>query len=368
MKNQRTLLIFAPSIEDGGVEKNLYNLTNFLVGKLSNISIITVNRNKKKKFKKGINFISPKSNLWINSNRIIKTFISIILFIIFLLKEKNKITIFSFNSNVYAILLAKLFNCKIIIRSNASPQGYSERFVKKKIFSLLFNLSDQVIVNSLDFKKQVKKILNVNSICIYNPLEDSTFINKKAKKKIKFKFFRSNCLNIISVGRLVKQKNHITILKAANILKNKLNFKLLIMGDGEEKNNLFKFIENNKLKKNVKIIGFKKNPYPYINKSNIFVLSSLYEGLPNVLLEALSMKKFVISSDCYAGPKEILKKGKYGELFKVKDYKQLSKKIEFYYFNKKKLQKKTLLGFKSLERFDYENKCKLYLKVIKKYL
>ena len=65
---------------------------------------------------------------------------------------------------------------------------------------------------------------------------------------------------------------------------------------------------------------------------------------------------------------EILKKGKYGELFKVKDYKQLSKKIEFYYFNKKKLQKKTLLGFKSLERFDNENKCKLYLKVIKKYL
>ena len=78
LKKQKTLLIFIPSIEEGGVEKNLFNITNFLVNKIKHIRIITANSNKKNKFNKKIKIICPKND-WNKSNRLIKTIISIVL-------------------------------------------------------------------------------------------------------------------------------------------------------------------------------------------------------------------------------------------------------------------------------------------------
>ena len=114
----------------------------------------------------------------------------------------------------------------------------------------------------------------------------------------------------------------------------------------------------------IKIIDFKKNPYPLMKKSDLFILSSKYEGSPNVLLEAISLKKFVISSNCPTGPREILDNGKGGELFKVGDYLMLSKKIKFFIENKKKLEKKKNYAFKRLDRFDYFERLRDYYKAI----
>ena len=86
-----------------------------------------------------------------------------------------------------------------------------------------------------------------------------------------------------------------------------------------------------KIKSFVKIYNFVDNPYPLIKQADIFVLSSAYEGLPNVLLEALTLNKFIISSNCPTGPKEILLNGKGGLLFKVGNYKQLANKIIYYF-------------------------------------
>ena len=365
---QKTLLIFSPSIEDGGVEKNLYNVTNYFSNKLNKVSIITANYNKKNKFKNKVNFISPNNSLWNYSNRYVKTFICLFLFVLFFIKEKNKITILSFNSNIFAILTAKIFFCDIVIRSNASPHGYLKNNIKKIIFSNILKQANKVIVNSLDFKKQIMLAFGINALCIYNPLENIQYINKLSKKKISFNFFKKNYLNIISVGRLVKQKDHITLLKAAKMLSDKIKIKLLIVGNGEQKKNLLNYIHDNKLGNIVKIIKFQKNPYPYISRSDLFVLPSLYEGLPNVLLEAQSLKKFIISTDCPTGPREILSNGDYGELFRVGNYNQLAKKISYYYKNQKKNKKKIALGYKNLFRFNFEKNCMLYLNTIKKFL
>ena len=72
---------------------------------------------------------------------------------------------------------------------------------------------------------------------------------------------------------------------------------------------------------------FQENPYKYIIKSDIFILSSIYEGLPNVLLEAMTLKKIIISSNCQTGPKEILNNGKYGIMFKPGSVEDLERKI-----------------------------------------
>ena len=73
----------------------------------------------------------------------------------------------------------------------------------------------------------------------------------------------------------------------------------------------------------------------YLNQCDLLVLTSKYEGLPNVLLEAQYLKKYIISTDCKTGPREILNNGKYGDLFKVGDYKSLKKKKETFILKRK---------------------------------
>ena len=105
-----------------------------------------------------------------------------------------------------------------------------------------------------------------------------------------------------------------------------------------------------------------------IKSSDVFILSSLYEGLPNVLLEPQVLKKFIISSDCPTGPREILLNGRAGFLFNVGDYIKLSNLILYYSKNRKSLSKKILIGYKNLNRFDQNKNLNMYYKLIIRYL
>ena len=121
-----------PSIEGGGVEKNLFIVANYLAKKINNISLITASFQYRGKFNKKINLIFPKNKFWENLGRRFKYFIC--LFILFqnLLKNKNSV-VFAFQANLYCSLLGIFFpNLKIITRSNSSPSGWSKNFVKNE--------------------------------------------------------------------------------------------------------------------------------------------------------------------------------------------------------------------------------------------
>ena len=137
------------------------------------------------------------------------------------------------------------------------------------------------------------------------------------------------------------------------------------MGRGHLKKKILKFIETNNLNKNVRILDYKKNPYPYIKQADFLVLTSLHEGLPNILLEAIVLSKFIISSNCPTGPKEILNNGRGGELFKVGSYKDLARKIIFYSKNKKIRKEKIKFALSRVNRFDYELNLKEYFELLK---
>ena len=114
-------------------------------------------------------------------------------------------------------------------------------------------------------------------------------------------------------------------------------------------------------------MGYKKNPYPFIKYSDVLVLTSKYEGLPNVLLEAITLKKFVISSNCPTGPKEILDNGKGGMLFKTGSYKDLSKKIILFKKQHKLVKSKINHAYSSLKKYDLEKNLNLYYKNLTKF-
>jgi len=364
--NKKKLIIFMPSIEGGGVEKNLFIISNYLSTKLSNVSLITVNKNFNHFFKK-IKIVNPKYSFWNNFGRRIKYVVCLIILIKTFLKDKNYVVI-AFQANLYCAVVCKLFGIKIILRSNSSPSGWSKNFFKKFLYKKFLKLADCIIVNSFDFQAEFKKMFNVKSVCIYNPLNKKEIISK-SKNKLIFPFFenKKKCLKIINVARFTDQKDHLTLLKAINLIKDKINFKLLIIGRGVNKKMMINYIKKNNLHQIVKIINFQNNPYKYMKKSDLFVLTSKFEGLPNVLLEAITLKIFVISSNCPTGPKEILDSGKGGILFNVGDYKKLSNHILFYVKNRDKFKNKINYSFKSLHRFDYHDNLEKYLKVVKRY-
>tara|TARA_Y100000389_G_scaffold7637_1_gene7305 strand:- start:38 stop:1123 length:1086 start_codon:yes stop_codon:yes gene_type:complete len=357
----REITIFCPTIGVGGVEKNLYLILNYLVKKQLKINLITCNYDKKKNFNKKINIIGPNNKKFCKSHQIVK----IIICLIYFFKSnliKKKTTLFSFQSNIYLIIVAYFINHKIITRINASPDIYLKNPIKKIVFSIIYKLSSSVIVNSYDLKKKIKDFLNINSTIIYNPV----FIKKKRQQKTKKKNFKNKkIINLLNVGRLTYQKNQILLLKAFKELKN-LNCKLTIIGNGTEENNLKYFIKINKLKKKIKIIKNITNIKKFLKNCDAFILTSRFEGLPNVLLEAQIMKKFIISSNCPTGPREILMNGKAGYLFKNNNLLDLKIKIKKFILqrNTNQIFKKIKIGYKNLDRFDANKNLEKYYKEI----
>ena len=358
----KDLVIFMPSIEGGGVEKNLFLIANFLSKKIEKVSLITISKNFKNKFPKKIKFISLKLNFWNSLGRRKKFVLALMLLFVEIVKRKRKVLVLCFQGNIYCTLLCKILGIKIIVRSNSAPDGWSQNIFKFYFFKYIFKFADKIVVNSIDFKKKFKQKFNLNVDYIYNPLNIQE-IKKKSIEQSKFKY-PDKKLKIINIARFTDQKDQITILKALRILKNKVNFFMYIMGRGVEEQNLKNCIEKYKLSKNVKLIKFQNNPYSLLKKSNLFILSSIYEGLPNVLLEAISLKKFVISSNCPTGPREILSNGKGGLLFKPRDYNKLSKLIYLYSKNMQGYKEKTNYAYNSLNRFDFKKNLNKYLNLI----
>jgi len=285
---------------------------------------------------------------------------------LFRLKNKN-FSIFSFQANIYAVIFARIFKINILTRSNSAPEGWSKNLLKKFIFKLILKQANKIIVNSHDFKKSLFKHFELKSECIYNPLDRHT-ITELSKERINFKWFKNTKIKIINIGRFTDQKDHMTLLESIKKASKKLNLKLLILGRGKNKQLMIDYINKHNLHSLVKIINFKNNPYPYLKLSNLFILTSRFEGLPNVLLEAMQLKKYIISTNCPTGPKEILMNGKFGSLVPIENANSIADSIHYYSKNKKNLFNKISNGFKSLNRFNYEKNLNKYYNQTKKIL
>ena len=159
---------------------------------------------------------------------------------------------------------------------------------------------------------------------IYNPFNFDRILNL-SEERIENKYYDEDF--IVAIARLTThQKDFPTLIKGFKKAKELSNIseKLLILGDGPDREKIEKMIKDENMEKDVILLGSIKNPYPWLKQAKIFVHSSKYEGLPTVLIEALILKKKVISSACPTGPKEILENGKIGDLYEIGDYEKLA--------------------------------------------
>ena len=133
---------------------------------------------------------------------------------------------------------------------------------------------------------------------------------------------------LLAVGRLQVQKDYPTLIHAFARVRHTRPVRLLILGEGKERPLLEALIRELGLEQDVSLPGFVMNPYAYMARASLFVLSSRWEGLPTVLIEALCCGTPVVSTDCPSGPREILRDGQYGQLVPVGDADALARAIE----------------------------------------
>lgn len=229
---------------------------------------------------------------------------------------------------------------------------------KIKRFGKRLEKYDCIISICDEMKKEIEELYpNINGKVrrIYNPFNFKN-INELSQNQDNLKAEEKLLLEeeyILAVSRLdTIQKDYDTLLNAMKkAVKQGFSKKLFIVGDGPNKKDIEKLIKELDISENVKLLGRKKNPYIWMKNSNFFVHSSKYEGFGLVIVEAMSLKKAVIVSNCKVGPKEILENGKSGKLYNVGDSDKLA---ELLLFLEKDFKERTLLeeiGFKRSEDF-----------------
>lgn len=153
---------------------------------------------------------------------------------------------------------------------------------------------------------------------IYNPIVTPD-LRAKALAPVDHPWFENGDPVLVAVGRLREQKDFPTLVKAFARVRSQRKAKLMILGDGSERIRLERLVADMSLSDDVALPGYTENPYAYLARAAAFVLSSRWEGLPTVVVEALSCGAQVVATDCPSGPREILADGRYGQLVPVGD-------------------------------------------------
>ena len=205
---------------------------------------------------------------------------------------------------------------KFILRISGMPKL---NLIRKLFWKIVSKKLYRVTSPSIELMNKLIKINLFDQNKVYflpdAIIDVKKFIFKKNVEIKNFEKFNKKRL-IFAAGRLTKQKNFSYLIdEFSTFLKNNNEFVLLILGDGEERNKLEKKIIEKKLQKNVYLIGHVENVFKYFKKGEVFVLSSLWEEVGFVMVEAALTNLFIISSNCPNGPTEFLSKGKHGILF-----------------------------------------------------
>ena len=365
VKNKCKIYIFHPYSNIGGADLSISRIIRNLKIRDFDVDFIYLNQQKISKYldKSQINLIKVKSKRSIFSIYKVRKYLVKD-------KEKNyKKYIFISNQNFanvisFFILYKFTWIKHILIERNHLDEFKFNKSIKNFfilfLMKYLYKKSDLIVGISKKLSKDLANFVKKRVLTIYNPAFDKK-VYKLSNNKIKIKKQKNI---VLSVGRLEKQKDPITILKAFKIVLKKIDANLIMVGYGSEYLRLIQYIKINKLGNKVRILNNIKNPFPYFKLAKVFVLSSKYEGFGNVLVEAAMFKLKIISSDCNSGPREILLNGKGGKLFKIGDHIDLASKIlNSLKSNDKKSENRL---YNSLNRFNINRIANKYINLFKK--
>lgn len=329
----KKLAAFMPSLDGGGAERVTILLLNELAKRGYSIDLLVANS-------KGVyrEMVHPAINIIdFEKNRIATCLLPLKRY----LQTNQPASLLSVMNytNVIAILAKKLagVKCRLVLteHNNAEQALRNSPSFKYKIVNWLtqwlYRRADVVVCVSEGVADSIHNVLGIpreQLSVIYNPVIHPG-ISLNADKEISHPFLPDNGVPLlVAVGRLTAQKNFPNLIQAFKLVRQTIPAKLAILGEGEERDRLTTLTASLGLEQDILMPGFVDNPYAWMRRADVFVLSSSWEGLPTVLIEALACGAKVVSTDCPSGPIEILENGRWGELVKMEDAEALAEGIK----------------------------------------
>lgn len=319
---EKKVAIFTPSLRGGGAEKNMLKLANNLVEYGLPVDLVLAQVEGAY-----LSEVNPKINIVdLKSSRIILSIFPLIKYL--RTNQPDVLISVQDHTNIVTLWAKKIaqVSTKIVVtvRNTLSLGAKVSPKLRSRLLPTLIHYfypwADAIVAVSEGVADDLAQTTNLprNSISvIYNPIVTPQLL-ELAQESIDHPWFaQGEPPVILGVGRLTKQKDFPSLIKAFALIAPQCDARLMILGEGKDRPELEALVQSLNLTERVSLPGFMSNSYAYMKKAALFVLSSAWEGLPTVLIEAMAVGTPVVATDCKSGPAEILKQGQYGDLIPV---------------------------------------------------
>ena len=321
---QPPIALFMPSLHGGGAERVMLGISAGLVDRGFSVHLVLVRAegHYKEIVPEGVRLVDLDSD---------RTAASLLKLVGYVRREQPAALLATLaHANVIALTAKLLLRGRLrVVTRIANTYGEelaSGSFKHRQVLRLLkvmLPMADRIVCVSQGVADDLGIMVPATSHrteTIYNPVV-SADLAEKSEETVDHPWFDDEGPPVIlAAGRLTGVKDHALLLRSFAEVVQSRPARLLILGEGPERDNLLQLAERYGIADKVDLPGFKANPFAYMSMASVFVLSSRYEGFPNVLVQAMACGTPVISTDCRSGPSEILEYGRWGRLVPVGDW------------------------------------------------
>jgi glycosyltransferase involved in cell wall biosynthesis len=320
--SDRPIAMFLPSLAGGGAERVALNLLKGIIDRNIPVDLVVADAQGEYSGRvpqgvRTLNLATPRVSLSIPA-------------LASYLREHQPVMLLSHmnHANVAAVLARDLArsSTKLAVVEHSTLSASKSKFFRGRFLPLvmrgLYPRADAIVGVSQGVSTDLERQLGLPSgkvKTIYNPVVDRELL-ANAKMPLEHPWFQAGSPPVfLAVGRLSPEKDYTNLISAFAIVRQQQPARLMILGEGETRQELETAIETLGIGEDVSLPGFVKNPYAYMSKATTFVISSRWEGLPTGLIEAMACGCPVVATDCRSGPAEILEGGKYGVLVPIEN-------------------------------------------------
>ena len=322
MRQPPRVALFVPSLIGGGAERMMVNLADGFASRGLSVDLVLVKAS-------GPYLAEVPSSVRVVALGSSRVSTSLPALVRYLRRERPAALLSTLNhANVTAVLAGVLAGVKtrIVVRqANTLSQssGAAKKLVSRAMPLLvrrLYTWADEIVAVSEGVAQDLTRIASLPAArirVIPNPVVMPN-LDALAREPVDHGWFASGAPPIVlGVGRLTKQKDFATLCRAIAMVRQRRPVRLVILGEGEDRAALDGLVTELGIADSVALPGFVTNPFAYMSKASVFVLSSAWEGLPGALIQAMACGTPVIATDCESGPREILQGGLFGRIVPV---------------------------------------------------
>lgn len=325
------IFISSLSLRRGGPQRVVYNLVHGLATKGLEVDLVqAVKRSEQPPLPLNVNVV------WLGARRVSTSILALAHYLqrrrprvmLSVMEHPNIVAVWAREVSRVPVRLV-LSEHTVLSGSRMEGLGLKAEIIKR-LTRHTYPRADRIIAVSNGVAEDLRRRLGHREdliSVIYNPvITDEMF--RQAEEPVAHPWFtESQDPIILAVGRLSPEKDFGTLLHAFAKVRRALPAKLVILGEGPERSRLESLAVSLNISHVVSMPGFVSNPYPYMKRADVFVLSSVREGLPTALIEAMALGTPVVATDCETGPREILRNGQLGRLVNVGDAGMLAEAI-----------------------------------------